>query len=215
MRLLLHRGFLKLVTLNNGQGLQEAGIPATRCIQLAFELIEVITQTMSTGSSGTLQAALFSALGYLWNATITLFLYMSSDRAQRHLNLGHEHSQKASNLVESACQFFIQYQTIVPFAEAAASKSRRFLEKMVSRATDARHPGRSESTSSRSEDVQLEDPNELFEKFFTLDTPLSGIAGPVGQSFDPAEQYYFRSQQFNASTWNEDGESYTFDVPES
>lgn len=215
MRLLLHRGFLKLTTLNNGEGLQEAAIPATRCIQLAFELIEVISQTMSPGSSGTLQAALFSALGYLWNATITLFLYMSSERSQRHLDLGHDHSQTASNLIESASQFFTQYQTAVPFAKAAANKSRRFLEKLTSRSTDARHPGQSDSIRDRSEDVQLEDPNELFEKFFTLDTPPSGFTGPVGQSFDPAEQYYFRSQQLNASTWNDDGESYTYDVPES
>lgn len=208
MRILLHRGFLKLVTLNKEQGLSDAIAPATKCVRLACELIETITASMNTGGSGTLQAAVFSALGYLWNATITILLYLLSQRAHKHLSLGHDYPRTASGLVESAAHFFTHYQVIVPFAEAAARKSKRFLEKVAAR-TD-QPPSHA---FEQSNDVPFEDPNELFETFLMLDAPLSSITSNAAD-MDP-QQYDLLQQHFDMPEWTNEGESYSFDIPGS
>ena len=212
MRVLLHRGFLKLVTLKNEQGQADAIVPATKCVELACTLVETITSTMHTGSSGVLQAASFAAIGYLWNATITLFLYLLSHRASDTLQLKTSHRATAITLVEAAIPYFARYASVLPFADVAAKKSRRLLDKATARSVTGHADATMDHPDTNSFVVSPEDPNELLETFMMLDAPLSGIDGTnFVDSFDTGLHYDFLHQYSDISGWNpEDGESYTF-----
>lgn len=211
MRILLHRGFLKLVTLKHNQDQTDAINPAAKCVELACSCVEIITTSMNAGSSGILQAAFFGAIGYLWNATISLFLYLLSPRACEAVHPRGLDTAAVTNLVEAAIQFFSSHANILPFADVAAKKSRRLLDKAVARMATATDTARANDTVDNA-NSNIEDPNELLETFMILDAPLSAIDGTtIGDSFDGGLQYDLLHQQFDMSGWNdEDGESYTF-----
>lgn len=197
MRILLHRGFLRLVTLDKKQGLSDAIAPASKCVKLVCDLIETITYSMNTGGSGTLQAALFSALGYLWNATITLMLYLLSQKALQHLPHDLMYPYDGAELLQSTISFFSQYRSVVPFADAAATKTQRFLDKIKARTT----PNMSENATNPQDqaggEMHFDGSNELLETFFMLDAPLTGIANMPDQDFELMHEYDAIHSQFN------------------
>jgi hypothetical protein len=212
MRILYHRGFLKLVTLDKEQVPAEATIPATKCVHLACELIETITASMNRGGSGILQAAVFSVLGYLWNATITLLLYALSERAIRHLDLGFEFPENVAHLLDSAVWFFTQHQEISAFAGGAAQRSRRLLERFKAQKAALQL----DQQSKNMQDASLGDADEALEPFGMLDHLLSGFSPGSERAFDATRQYDFQSSEYDVESWiNDNNESYSFDLHEA
>ncbi|KPI42295.1 Transcriptional activator protein acu-15 [Cyphellophora attinorum] len=194
MRILYHRGFLKLVTLNKEQVPIEATVPATKCVHLACELIETITASVNRGGSGILQAAVFGVLGYLWNATITLLLYALSERAIRQLDLGSEFSDTEMS----------------GFAGGAAQRARRLLERFK-----AQKAAQQSDQRRTLRDVPSAGADDVLESFGMLDHLLSGFSPGSERAFDATRQYDFQSSEYDVESWiNDNNESYSFDLHE-
>lgn len=134
LRILLYRAFLNLVVQKREKQIEvkeEAVIAASKCIEMAMSLIQLIISSINPGSSGTLQAAVFHAMGYLWNATLTLLLYVRSEAAQEILSPAAPDRGKIVENIEAGATFFATHQQALPFAQVAAEKIRRLLKKVT------------------------------------------------------------------------------------
>ena len=107
--------------------------PATTCVQIAIETSSLIVSSVNTGVhvSGTIQAILFQAVGYLWNALETMLLIASSDAAQSRLSpiVTREHLFEAIN---SALSMLKTYEDTIPLARTAVIKSESVLRRAAS-----------------------------------------------------------------------------------
>jgi hypothetical protein len=134
LRILLYRAFLNLVVQKREKQMEvkdESILAASKCIEMAMSLVQLTTSSINPGSSGTLQAALFHAMGYLWNGTLTLLLYVRSDSAQGILAASTPDRSKIIDMIESAAAFFATHREALPFARVAAEKLRRLLRKVT------------------------------------------------------------------------------------
>lgn len=130
IRILLYRAFLKLL-VQKGRRQEDINNdvlkPASKCVDLARTLVQ-ITTSIDFERSGTLQAALFHANTYLWNATISLLLYITDKHAPGRLPRDRADIIAHVNL---AIRFFSAHQDRIPFARVAEQKSKGLLAKVV------------------------------------------------------------------------------------
>jgi hypothetical protein len=129
---LLYRAFLNLVVKKREKHLSvndAAVAPAAKCIQLAMELINFNVLSMPLDISGVLEAAVFHAMNYLWNAALTLLLYIKSTATQEALAPSVPEQRHIVDAAEQAAAFFTQRDTS-PVAMTAAEKIRRLLKRM-------------------------------------------------------------------------------------
>jgi hypothetical protein len=94
-----------------------------------MELVNLTVLSMPPDISGVLEAALFHAMNYLWNATLTLLLYIKSTAAQEVLEASVPEQRQIVDAAEHAATFFTQRDTS-PVAVTAAEKIRRLLKRM-------------------------------------------------------------------------------------
>jgi hypothetical protein len=133
LRILLFRAFLNLVVQKREKKMEISNMSiaaASKCVEMSMSLVQVTISSINPGSSGTLQAALFHAIGYLWNATLTLLLYVRSDSAQEILASCTPERSKVTEAIEAAAEFFATYRLALPFAGMATEKVQRLLRKI-------------------------------------------------------------------------------------
>lgn len=111
------------------EGIEELQRPAINCIQLALETTKLVVSSVHTAAhvSGTLQAILPHAVGYLWNALVTMLLVVSSSEAQVRLEPA-VRMQGVLDAIDSALVMLKTYESTIPFARTAVRKSESMLQ---------------------------------------------------------------------------------------
>ncbi len=222
LRILLYRAFLNLVVQKREKQLEvdDESLPAaSKCIEMAMTLAQLIMVSINPGSSGTLQAALFHAMGCLWNATLTLLLYVRSESAQELLAATTPERTKIIDSIDAAALFFMEHQQALPFARTAAGKIQRLLKRVTSSYTG--------NTPSTTTDVDagftvsnFESPNQIlnFMQGFDVqgfDVPQFNFGLPFpevssqGDILDPD----YRQLARPAAEWTPEGEGFYFHPP--
>jgi hypothetical protein len=172
----------------------------------------LITKSMNTGGSGVLQAAIFSALGYLWNSTITLLVYLLSERAVQDLALGSDFSRNALDLLESAVTFFSRHQCN-SFAEVAATKLKQFLNKFTAQPVQPLLESTFDQQLQSMQDISFDGPDEMFDSFNMLDDLLNGFDQGDQDASEASWRQEWHHTQYDVSSWvNDNNESYNFNV---
>ena len=212
----MYRAFLNLVVQKREKQIEvkeESITAAAKCIDLAMSLIQVTTSAINPGSSGTLQAALFHAMGYLWNATLTLLLYVRSDPAQEVLSASTPQNGKTLDTIDSAAAFFATHQQALPFARVAAEKIRRLLKKAAPSYLFS-------DTPSTSADVyaafvvppNLESPDQLLDFIPGFDAPTFNFDLAFSEIPTQGEILGLEPQpvQHTDAHWSPDGQGFCF-----
>jgi hypothetical protein len=174
LRILLFRAFLNLVVQKREKRMEvkdQSVLAAARCVDIAMSLVQVTVSSMNPGSSGTLQAALFHTLGYLWNATVTLLLYVRSDSVQDALAASAPDRAKVIDSIDSAAAFFEIHQQALPFAKVAAGKIRRLLRKVTSGVTTNDTPSTSTDIHAGFTVPDLESPDQMLNFIPNFEVP--------------------------------------------
>ncbi|KAJ9613499.1 hypothetical protein H2200_003441 [Cladophialophora chaetospira] len=135
MRLLLYRIFLNMLVQKSRRKDSISGELqglATTCIHIAADIVTLVVKSIHVGvqTSGTLQAALFHSMAYLWNALVTLLLYASSHSAQQRLGSKLSKPIDIIKEIQDAVEVFDSYSEAVSFAGTASQKIRALLEKI-------------------------------------------------------------------------------------
>lgn len=133
IRILLHRAFLNLTILRTKKGKeirQELVSAAASCVKMALLLVSITTDSIHISSSGIIQAALFHVIGYLWNATMTLLLYVKNRSIHAVLSEKGVQYQEVIAQIELATAFFAIHQDGSSTAQTAALKIARLVGKL-------------------------------------------------------------------------------------
>lgn len=193
MRHLLYRAFLNLV-VHKGRRRETISEDlltlAVTCIHLALDITRLTVSSIHVGSrvSGTLQGVFFHALGYQWNATVTLMLYANSRVVQEVLRpkLRGDFDVVLSE-IQAAETLFRQYADVIPFAGTAAQKisslARRWRERGRGNVR-VRQGGETESQNPQSKDsaVPREELTRHISSTATTATTETGAAVAVTPS---------------------------------
>ncbi|KIW22753.1 uncharacterized protein PV07_11019 [Cladophialophora immunda] len=178
LRILLYRAFLNLVVQKREKQMEvkeESVVAAARCIEMAMSLIHVTTTSINVGSSGTLQAALFHTMGYLWNATLALLLYVRSESTHDLLAATIPDRGKIIDTIESAAVFFTRHQEALPFARVASEKIRRLLKKVATGYVSSDTPSTSTDIHAGFAVPNLESPDRILNFVPGFDVPAFDI----------------------------------------
>ena len=141
MRHLLYRAFLNLVVQKSKRRepiTDDLLNLAATCTQLAIELTRLTVSSIHVGCSisGTLQGIFYHALGYQWNAAVTLVLYAISLSAQEKLSPKLGSIDVVKDEIRSAVELFKYYGDAIPFAKTAAQK----IEALLHGGSDSKSP---------------------------------------------------------------------------
>ncbi|KIW83181.1 hypothetical protein Z517_02426 [Fonsecaea pedrosoi CBS 271.37] len=178
LRILLYRAFLNLVVQKREKQMKvsdESVVAAAKCIEMAMSLINVTTTSINAGSSGTLQAALFHTMGYLWNATLTLLLYVRSESTHDLLAATIPDRSKINDNIESAAVFFTRHQEALPFARVASEKIHRLLKKVATGYVSSDTPSTSTDIHAGFAVPDLESPDRILNFVPGFDVPTFDI----------------------------------------
>jgi hypothetical protein len=105
---------------------------AAQCINLAVDLIQLATTSININSSAILQASFFHTVGYLWNAIVTLILYVTNDSTHRVLKGRTADRQNAVTQIQKALLFFKTHQDCFPFLRLASQTAERLMKTSLS-----------------------------------------------------------------------------------
>ena len=189
---------------------------AAKCVEMARTLVKVTTSSINVGSSGTLQAALFHATGYLWNATITLLLYFKSHTIHETLADTIYDRNQVTEHIESATAFFITHQEAIAFARGAAQKAQRLLKKASGRGFPDKPSITSTDIDSGITLPNLESPEQILDFVSGFDMPTFDFGR---RSFDHVFEHNphgddptIGSQEVQGASphWSPEGESFYF-----
>lgn len=220
LRILLYRAFLNLVVQKREKQIEvkeEAVIAASKCIEMAMTLVQVTTSSINPGSSGTLQAVVFHAMGYLWNAALTLLLYVRSEAAQEILSPTTPDRGKIVENIEASATFFAIHQQALPFAQVAAGKIRRLLKKVTAGFAISDTPSTTTDIHAGFTVPNLESPDRILNFVPGFDVPSFDIprfnfdmgfaeTPHPDDTIDVSEQHTSRS----GPQWIPEGEGYYF-----
>lgn len=220
MRILLYRAFLNFVVQKKEAGKvipEELLAAAARCIAMAISLIETTTTCINPGSSGTLQAALLPSAGYLWNATITLLLYVTSQAVRDTLPETAPDRATVISTIQTAIAFLTVHQNALSSAPESIKKGQTLLNKAMASFTMAQREGDNPDYQHVIHLSEFESPSDQILDFVHgFDVPTFDFGRPSSDHISgviASERYVAGDQvqepDFNAQ-WTEEADTFFF-----